>query len=718
MRKNRGIVLITAVVLSVVLVMFVGAAIALGPGNLMAGQAVLHQGHAQRAAESGLNYALTRLRADPLWRGDKNAVTINLPDLWVQEDNGNVVGLVRTQDGTWSQFRLRFNYQDGPVAGGADGLDDPATLFIDHKYVSVNNLQGIAAAPVPRADGAGYAVTAASARPFQTPVMSVSLAAEGKAGPACQQLSPANPNPPLTGSNSATVVEAIYQVPNLQPTVQESGSMSAGNFAVTLRTGSPGKVTVTSKDTTKTPRIRSKGTAGVSGGNASENLLANNGEVRSVDSALTAGTLYDSAQVSVAGEAAVDPFYQLAWADVKKADPAGPKLAAGTYVWWQDGSLHYYDMSYTDYVNFIQVPANANNPGVSPPPLPPEVTVDPANHKMKLTGSLYINPTATTNELSIIPRGGAPEAPPGDPEAGGGSMADSAAVTLTSDISQGGILHQFLLQYQGPSGEIDAEDAGGAGADKIEIIWDATNIQINSTNGASDQDAIKYIFDQTTQPTWGWDTGCAPIPFDQVAAAAQFGFSGGGPPAGEIDPPGVTDSLTAADLSLEFDPPVGGAVVLTSEGDVRLTGSVEGVGGSITSNGDIRIVGMGATFSSEAVNMYAAGDIYFSTLDETVPGNYAYQPVSLKGVVYAQGNFTARLGSETLPGQWANFDLEGTLVAYGGDPTGPPGTNGKGKIDLRAEAVDLILDTSYVGALSSILPPGFEVKTIAWSTHR
>ncbi|MBI3928831.1 MAG: hypothetical protein HY319_25040 [Armatimonadetes bacterium] len=60
MRKSRrAIVLITTLVLAVAVVMFIGAALVLGPGSLAAGQSTLYQAHAQRAAESGASYALT-----------------------------------------------------------------------------------------------------------------------------------------------------------------------------------------------------------------------------------------------------------------------------------------------------------------------------------------------------------------------------------------------------------------------------------------------------------------------------------------------------------------------------------------------------------------------------------------------------------------------------------------------------------------------------------
>ncbi|MEW6282263.1 MAG: hypothetical protein AB1758_26895, partial [Candidatus Eremiobacterota bacterium] len=284
--------------------------------------------------------------------------------------------------------------------------------------------------------------------------------------------------------------------------------------------------------------------------------------------------------------------------------------------------------------------------------------------------------------------------------------------------------HQFLLAYQGPSGEIDAEDNGGAGADKIEIIWDATNINVNCTNGATPWDAVHYIFDQSNQPTWGWDTGCAPAVFDQAAAAAQFGFGGGGGGGGvsngQVDPPTVTDTLTASDLEIEFRPPPGGSAVLSSDGSIRLTGTITGQGGSITSGGSITVTGLGANLGAgqeNPINMYAVGDIKFSALDEANPGQYTYRDVNLKGIVYTQGDFVARLGDASVPGTWGDMNLEGILIAYGGDPAGAPGAGGRGNIDILAANVSLAFSPVYAGALSQAPPPGFQIDCIAWSNR-
>ncbi|MEW6280905.1 MAG: hypothetical protein AB1758_19980, partial [Candidatus Eremiobacterota bacterium] len=353
---RRGIVLITSIVLAVVMIMFVSAAISLGPGNLASGQLAVQQAHAQRAAQSGIDYCLARMRLDPAWKGDTNQVTINRPDLVVEEDQGNVFGLVRAADGQWSQFRVRFNFQDG--AAGPDGLDDPTTA-IQNPYVSFNNLMGAAPADVLRADQPGYAVSAGSQVAFVLPTWGISVAAEGRAG--LRGVNPAVPSGDY-GGVATQVVEAVYQIPGGGPAptpVQPAGSMAGKDFLVELDTG---QVNVTSTAVGDTPRVRTKGQLSITGGGGAYNYVSPQGEVRTSSGTMTGS--YDSAQVTVVGEAAMDPYYQLAWSEVKKAPATGPKIQAGTYVWWEDGTLHYYDMSFTDYATYIQ--GNPTDPGVSP----------------------------------------------------------------------------------------------------------------------------------------------------------------------------------------------------------------------------------------------------------------------------------------------------------------------------------------------------------------
>jgi len=706
-------VLITALQLSVVTLMIVGAALALGPASLTAGQTTLYQGEAQRACESGAAYAFSQLRQNPIWRGDKNAVTVNTSDLFVEEDRGNVVGLVRTPSGHWSQFRFRFNFQDG--AAGGDDLDDPVSLPLDFTCVSINNLQGFSPAPAPRA----LSVNSASPIHHSVPVWAVSLAVEGRSGSPCARLSPANPNVNVPGA-TRRVVEMVCQVPDMGPSVQESGSMSGGDFQINLREASGLKVRVTSKDLARTPRLRTKAKATISGGDGTQNYDSNGGEVKSKTSSLDAH--YDPTQTQTGPETPADPFYQLAWNDVKKAETMGPQVAAGTYVWWEDGSLHYYDLPYDQYVSFIT--ANPTDQGLTPAPLPDEIAADGDSKSLTLKASVYVKPTNAGNELNVIPRKGAPELPPGDPDNLTNPYMQTGPAALAANPA---LLYQFLTNYQSAQGgEIDFEDSGGNGPELNWTPGDPTSVNFSP-------DGTNYTLEDLLTVAWGgrmpagfnWDNGGdqAPLAFDYKLAANDLGIREGSV-NGQIAID-VEDGLSAADLKVSFKKTGGGQAVLTSEGNVRLTGTIDGTGGSITSGGNISITGLGANFGAgdtpaEAINLYAKGDIRFSSLDEPTPGNFQFQNVKLKGVVYCQGDFVARLGSTALTGPWGRFDLDGLLIAYGGDPsdlTVIPGANGKGKVDLRTEGAEFVFDPVYLGALSSKLPLNFRLKTLSWNNN-
>lgn len=720
--RNRGIVLVTSLVLAAVLVMFVTAALNLAPGHMQAGQASLYQLDAERAAQSGIEYALAQLRHDPAWRGNRNMVTIDTPAMIVVENEGNISGLIQARDGQWSQFRLRFNFQDAGTPG-PDLLPEPS-FAVELPYVSVNNLQGAGSVEVPRADGPGYSVTAASAVAFQVPTWSVSLAVQGSSG--LIGVDPGAPEVAYAGRGRRKVIEAVYQVPVAPPSFTEACAMAGGDFTGEMGAGAV-NVTASSPGT---PRMRVKrGVAGVAGG-ASVNYSSPSGEILTPSQTVQSGTNL-SAGTTVKEELYDDPFYELSWADVKKAT-ASPEttLQAGTYVRWQNGSLHYYDMSYDDYVSFIQ--ANPTDPG-TPFTLPDHVaTATGPPHKLVVKGDLHIEPGAT-NELNLITRQGAPEFPPDDPEKPGGP----GEVNLSWAkhwIESEGDFKQMVNRYFGPGGLV-ADSQWGAlhltnsvTGQSIDLVYNAVpgseDFVFNGTPPPAPEEAAWFMINPTAAEAAGWTAtqkdGC----FGTLPVATVASITGLPEPGqadnGEIRPPSVSDNLSASDLELEFAPPPGQSAVISSEGDIRITGAVTGVGGTITSGGEIKIVGLGANLASQdnPVNLYAVGDITFSTLDESAAGSghFSYKDVNLKGIVYTQGSFRARLGSPSLPVEdWGRFNLQGMLIAYGGTPgVDVPGAKG-GHIDLRASEANLDYNTGNSGALPTAPPTGFQIKRLSWS---
>ncbi len=119
MHAKRGIVLVTVLFFILLIGILSRAILSAGPLVARVGGQLTEALVAQRAAEAGAGYACAQMKAKNDWRGDKNATTINQPDLKVVEDNGNVVGWMKNASGAVSMFRIRFNFQDG--TGNGDG---------------------------------------------------------------------------------------------------------------------------------------------------------------------------------------------------------------------------------------------------------------------------------------------------------------------------------------------------------------------------------------------------------------------------------------------------------------------------------------------------------------------------------------------------------------------------------------------------------------------
>ncbi|MBT9584808.1 hypothetical protein IV102_15800 [bacterium] len=701
--RRRGIVIVACLILLMVTLMVVGAGLALGPANLAAGTNVADQLRARQAAESGVQYAITRLRLNSDWKGDANQITVNSPDMYVEEDRGNVIGLVRDSGGQWSQFRIRFNYQDG---AGAEGLDDPAQFVFTSPYVSVNNLGSSQDVQAPRADGPGYSVQSNSPRPYTVPRWSVLMAVEGRAGRVAA--TPTNPEGATTGFTKATL-ETLLQVPNLMSVNNlDAAAMVAGNFSANVGTG--GLVSVEGKSG-RTPRLRSRAAVSVAGG-ASQNYTSTQGKVTSSSGTLSAS--YDTNQVGVSIEDPTDPFYQLIWSDVRKAPSSASKWDAGTYVWWQDGTLHYYDMNYADYVTYIQ--ANPNDSGAAAV-VPGQVVSDTAGaYKiLRLTSSVDVQATSNTDEFNILTRRGAAE----DPVGGAANYVLPIATYAASNCPL------FMSTFNPLPGSMTVQDSSGNPV--FSASWNysgppspATYSSSVSSPQASIIQIHQFLIDPTVFPQWTLTQSTNFTP-PTAAAIQAWGtaqgvtFTAGAAP-GEINP-NLTDSLTASDLRIEF---AGGnqPVTLAGPGNMRLTGSILGSGGSIVSAGNLSITGLGADFSANqanGVNLYSCGDITFSSLDEVTSGQYAYQDVHLKGIVYSWGDFVAKLSHSSLPAQ-GTFKMDGMLITYGGDPAGQPGTNsGKGNVSLDSGQVNFVFDPSYLNQLATKLPSGFKLKSVSWN---
>ena len=142
---------------------------------------------ALQAAQSGMDYAVTRLQHHRSWRGDSNckywnndekdsvvycAGKLESTGVVVAESFGNVVGLIRARDGAKSAFRIKFNYEDTSIdkdkipcsffvkSDGTNPVNPVDNLKIKMPYVSINNLNRDEAAKVYRAKASGEGIAA------------------------------------------------------------------------------------------------------------------------------------------------------------------------------------------------------------------------------------------------------------------------------------------------------------------------------------------------------------------------------------------------------------------------------------------------------------------------------------------------------------------------------------------------------------------------------
>ena len=226
--RESGMVLLGTLLLVIIIAMMGRVIYARGPRLLLQAQRGDEALQTEQAAKSGLSYAACQLRADPTWRGDANRVTVNTPNLYVVEDNGNVIGLLTDSGGNVSQFRLRFNFQDGNP--GAEGLDDPAPENqIDSHYISINNLDQTAETVVPRASQSTWSVSDSTTGPYSVPGGTVCVLVEGRTGPGLRQHTSAAANAPPSGRVSTYVAEAYLQVTLKQGTL-DAALMGGGDI--------------------------------------------------------------------------------------------------------------------------------------------------------------------------------------------------------------------------------------------------------------------------------------------------------------------------------------------------------------------------------------------------------------------------------------------------------------------------------------------------------
>lgn len=740
--RRRGIVLISIVFLTILIGMYVTATHVMSRGQMMATLNSKESQLAESAARSGIEYALARLEENADWRGDENKVVVNTPELVVVEDSGNVIGLLTAKDGSRAQFRLRFNYQDG--AAGGDGLADPrGDLWIDNPHVSFNNLLGTQDVPLPLADGRGYSVRS-SVVDHRVPANSVALVCEGRVAPEFSQATASEPNPKVSYAQASRVVEGVYRVKEVtgERPVEPAVTMAARSMNVELfdgDSGNPAKLSIADSTGEGQPKTRSRE------GFQVHNKDGSLGEVEGRDATVMVTNPSDlRARLGRGVSAGVeDPnvaFYELAWNQVNHGSSRPEALKAGVYVYWEsDQSLHYYPKDYENYMSDIKT--DPLNPGL-PATLPEGLEFIPAGRrgpdgvtsdKMRfvVTGDLEIAPENGATDLTIMPRSGARESldtvssgyrtstnwsqilgqgPQIQTERSAKEnqivndiVRDNFSTAGASDVG-----FNFLLeiapsgQLDGPNGSIRWNETGVQQVEgdpketlelfvkqdlMVQLIADNPNRDLLSNWKGDPEKIYDYLVKGGKSPSLS-ELDLAELSGGQISASAE--------------------PHTVSDFELTFAPTSSQGVSITSPGDVRIGANMKGHGASIKAEGQIRLTGVGFDLTAAqneegpAVSLYAKDDITLSTLRKTDSNSYEYSGLKLRGIIYSWKDVNLHAGhKDETQNDPQEVHIEGTIVAYGGEPgVQKPGEGLGGNLSITGDQVNLVFDPGYLVGLT------------------
>lgn len=641
MRKaRRGMVLVTVMFFILVIGLFGRIMLINGPGMAQMANQSGAELQAQRAAEAGASYVRMMLRDNGDWMGDANAVTVNLPNLKIEEQNGNVIGWIKGGGEEVSMFRVRFNYQDG--SPGADTLADPPAAFVnDTVYLSVNNVRNNNDAPVPDVNPSTFVVDDPAVGALTVPRGSAFIRVEGWAGTALRDTTGPGDSPNPGGRLISRVLRVVYKAAPDQNIPDEA--LSAGN-GIELEVENRADFSIVGGD--GQAKIRSKQGIDVHNPAGSDTILSMEGSA-SRDPGQGLNALVDSTKtLSETDETVGDgnDFHNLSWDDVPKAgDTTSPvELPGGIYVAASDGRYHYYDMTLAEY------------------------------ESIGTTAGGTINATTGVREPT-------------------GALATRHTV-LSSNFS---------------------EQRTDGGTDGISVSTDVPYVltidkDVNFTTSANGQSDVLF-------------TTVKGRKLHKNDTSSPYEFSG------------VNDFLNAPGAMLIDN------AIISSPGDLGIMVDIKGENASLTAENNAIIAAPSVALTQDAavefdqrLSIYAKGDLSVSTYRDTpgyppyVPPYEGYNNLNVEGLVYAWGDANIYTGtpgetytdqvdiynSATLAPNYAEANITGALVAYGGDPSAfdsanpltGPGSGGNGKISVYGMAANIVYDATKLVADPASLP--------------
>lgn len=652
MKRGRAFVLLSVLLVMLVVGMLLRAAIYRMP--MVAGfyRHGSDQDAARRAAESGLEYAVTRLRENPRWCGLSNAVVVEQEGLRVEEQRGNVIGLLTQPGAPDCQFRLRFNYQDGP--GGGEGMNDPGGDFwFDTPWVSVNNLLGSSDAPIPVADGGNGRVLIPAHTHGVVPTQSVTLRCEGLC------------------NGQRTTVESVYRV-TANHAVPDAVVMAGGDMVfntianVTLNVGHP------RNSADNWVRLRTKKglrAAQADGGEATFRVAAGRKAQLSRDEARGLFGHYNHDDVTVAQEDAHDgrDFYSVKWENIHKADTnpntsTAVQIPAGTYVAWDDGSVHYFDMDLQRYRNFIENPDHADKEGV---------VVSKSISELRTTTNVERNPRVAlrSHNIPFYSHDHLRMAP--------GVLWNMSNTDMLIQATDETNDFAFVPKYPAPAFSLQnfTANPNSEGFTPDNLMLSLVNATITAPGRVNLQCSVKGRSGTITSE-------------DNMSIVAGRTLTLKGQSTAVQDLDDIPPDLLA-DLAERARRQGGKKTV--------------GLGLDDEDSGTLQL------------NIYSKGDVSISSYTRN-----GYRSLAFQGLMYSWGNFNLNAGEADSGVRRGNVALTGSLVSYGNDPASQqPGLGeDKGGVRMVGDRILLTFDPRFLPAINQLQPDGTALFQLTRSAYR
>ncbi len=660
--RGRGFVLLSTMLIVLVLGLILRVAVIRMPSVLgAAGHSAAHE-QAERAAQSGIEFALTQLRETPDWKGGAARQTLldHAGVLTVVQEQGNVLGTLTGTDGSRCEFRLRFNFQDGGGTGG-DGRPDPSgELRFAMPYVSVNNLLLDTETVVPRASGPDSAVLDPTTG-FPLPGQSVCLVVEGRA------LRSGG------GVAARSVKEGVYLM-NKERAITDAVVMAGGGIDIKTGTGQSRVVlggSMIKQATHELLRLRTKGGVNLHRSDGSPALVrvaeGTRGEINYDFQKAFQAQLPGNNRVTIVEEDSGKDFYNLPWDAVKKASGSNSvKLPGGVYAYGDFGNgqreMYYFDMTYDEYKALPQVP-NLGDPGFSGRAVGTDFAgVRGSDGLGDLSARLSIKPT-TLMERAWGGDNGIPVQ---------GFQLTVKDIDLRIDPSASG-KESFALVPHSPT-QWSSKQPETLPPRRDDFTPDSMKIVLSGTTISANDDVT--IHGGVTGKS-GTITSAGTV---QMLAGRTMVMENQGKPANEVE-------QELEDANPPDDPEEGGSAAPDPDDEANRGNSALQL--NIYAKEQLKI----STFSNRIVN------------ENGVPRS-GYRNLTFKGLLYSWQDVEVIASDAPAHPATGVFTLRGSLVAYGADPeSGEPGsissdpgdpTRLGGKVSIEARSSKLYWDPRYI----------------------